>query len=131
MNKLPQALIELMGDPDGKRAEDCLLAVVAELERAGIKERAIAKALSRVLLGFCVDKGRHAAHFGWVDDMLEGAGKRLQAKAFSMRRRWVRKFMARTARLYRDARFEVHVEPPAIKQALDARLGSLDTQGQA
>ncbi len=131
MNKLPQALAELLCDPDGKRAEECLLAVLADLERSGLRQRAIANALSRVLLGFCAEHGKHPGNFGWANDVLDEAGKVLNAKAARTRRAWVRKFMAKTGRLYREASFEIEIELPEVRQALDARLSALDMQGQA
>ena len=131
MTKLPPALAELLCDPDGKRAEECLLAVLADLERSGIKQRAISHALSRVLLGFCAEHGKQPGNFGWANDVLSDAGKVLNARAVRARRAWVRKFMAKTGRLYREASYEIEIELPEVRQALDARLSALDTQGQA
>ena len=131
MNKLPDSMLELLFDPDGKRAEDCIAAVVRQLEDAGLKERAIGRALGRVLLGFCSELGSKPENFGWAHDVLCTVGDGLERQAANARRRWVKRFMKKTGRLYRLASPCLDLELPAVAEAIEGRLRSLDTQGQA
>lgn len=131
MSNLPPALLELLGDPDGKRAEACILSVIADLERAGIKQCAIARALARVLLGFCAENGKQSDKFGWANETLFNTGEALRTRALLARRAWVRRFMKRTGRLYVDASVCIELELPEVREALDARLTALDAQGRA
>ena len=131
MTPLPTALAELLCDPDGKRAEACMLSVIHDLERSGIKPRQIGLAFSRVMLGFCAEQGREPSKFGWANSVLKDTGDLLENRAHAARRRWVRKFMSKTGRLYKDASYAIEIEIPAVKDALDARLNILESQGQA
>ena len=66
MEKEPIAMIELRSEPEGRRAEERIRAFVVDLERDGIKPQEIARALSRVLLGFCAEHARRVENYGWV-----------------------------------------------------------------
>jgi hypothetical protein len=132
MSKIPEAMLELLGaDADGKRAEQCLFAVIRALEEAGIRDRAIGRAVGRVTLGFCSELGRKEGNFGWANDVLSTVGEALERRADAAHRRWVRRFMKETGRLYREASCCLDLEIPAVDRAIDGRLQSLDTQGQA
>ena len=132
MTNLPPVMLELLGDPDGKRAEECLLALIADLEKSGLKKRAIARAMARVLLGFCAENGRKVGNFGWASSVLSSTGEALEKRVWQARRRWVKRFMTRTGRLYRDASLMVEIDDShSVVEAVNARLGTLHAQGQA
>lgn len=131
MIPLPPALHELLNDPEGKRAEACIVSVVLDLERAGIKPKAVAKALSRVLLAFCLEKGKDTAHFGWAFDCLAKTGKVFETKAEDVRRLWVQRFLQKTGRLYREACLEIEIITPPPEQLAEQHLRAINPQGSA
>ncbi len=124
MTNLPSAMTDLLDDRDGKRVEECLLALLADLEHQGIKPQAIAKATSRALLGFCLEHGKNPGRYAWAVRVVDGTGRALEERAASMRRAWVKKFMEKTARTYLDARFAVRMNSRATQD--EARNAPLD-----
>lgn len=110
MTLLPRAMRDLLDDREGKRAEECILAVILELERAGIHPKAIAKAQTRVLLSFCMEKGREEGNFVWFMRFLSDIGERFEHRAKESRRIWVNKFLEKNGRLYREAAYRIEIK---------------------
>jgi hypothetical protein len=131
MTPLPSALIELIADPQCKRAEESILSVVVDLERAGVPPKAIAKAMARVFLSFCMDKGAISGNFGWASDCLDELGRAFQRRAAHSRRIWVRNFLRKTGRLYQEACTEIEVATPPPEKIVENRLRSINPQGSA
>jgi hypothetical protein len=131
MTTLPSALMELIADPQGKRAEESILSVVVDLERAGVPPKAVAKAMARVFLSFCMDKGAVSGNFGWASDCLNELGRTFERRAARSRRLWVRNFLHKTGRLYQDAWTEIEVATPPLEKIVEDRLRSINPQGSA
>ncbi|MFK4445214.1 hypothetical protein ABH944_005440 [Caballeronia udeis] len=131
MTQLPRALTELIPDPQGKRAEEAILSVVVGLEREGVPPKTIAKAMARVLLSFCVRQGSIKGSFGWVSECLDALGRALEWQAEKNRRAWVRRFLQKTGRLYRDAWTEIEIASPPPDKIAEDQLRTTNPHGSA
>ncbi|MFK4445215.1 hypothetical protein ABH944_005439 [Caballeronia udeis] len=131
MTPLPPPLIELIADPQGKRAEDAILSLVVDLEREGVSPMAIAKAMGRVLFSFCVRQGSIRGNFDWAWDCINGLGHALERQAEQSKRLWVRRFLRKTGRMYRDVHIDIDVTPPSPDKIARDRLRSINPQGSA
>lgn len=71
MTLLPEALVELIHDPKGRRAAAQLGPFIKGLEAEGIPPRAICRALAHVLLMTCLDEyERWDEHRLWAKQFL-------------------------------------------------------------
>lgn len=86
---LPVSLRELVSEPDTAWVEQQLMAHVRGLERQGLPPRTIARAMARVLFGYCSD----------LYDQSIGS------------RHWIKRFLQRTGRAFiREEEFSSDLE---------------------